>query len=93
MSNRGKPLRATNNDHRCQALTVMTEWKREHNKEERCPFMARWYVGKNQLCSHHARMEAVALAVEKGYMTRLIIPPATPQMGQHPRLMTMKDEK
>lgn len=81
MSNRGKPLRATNDDNRCQALTVMTGWKREHNKEERCPFMAKWSVGKNQLCSHHARMEAVALAVEKGYMTRLIIPPCNSANG------------
>ena len=93
MSNRGKPLRATNDDNRCQALTVMPEWKREHGKDERCPFMAKWSVDKNRLCSHHARMEAVALAIEKGYMTRLIFPAMFPQIGQHPRLMTMKEPK
>jgi hypothetical protein len=76
MSNRGKPMLSKTSDDRCEALTIMTEWKRQHKREERCPFMAKWIVGEHQFCLHHARCEAVAIGVEKGYIKRIAVPPA-----------------
>jgi hypothetical protein len=84
MSKRGKASLATEDNNRCEALTVMTEWKKAHNKEERCPFMARWTVQGHQFCMHHMRVEAVAIGVEKGLIKRMFIPPAT--SGQRVRI-------
>jgi hypothetical protein len=74
MSNRGKPAKATSDDNRCEALAIMTEWKRSNKREERCPFMAKWAVQGHQFCMHHARVQAVAICVEKGLMRRLAAP-------------------
>ena len=75
MSNLEKPLLSTIDKDRREALTVMTEWKKAHKKEERCPFMAKWLVDGRAFCMHHARQEAVAIALEKGYAKRIVRPP------------------
>lgn len=84
MSNRGRPKLATADDDRCEAATVMTEWKKSKKLEERCPFMAKWSVGSHQFCMHHTRMQAVALGVEKGFIKRLVLP--QPIAGQRVRI-------
>jgi hypothetical protein len=84
MSERGRPSRATSNDDRCEALAIMTRWKRSKGIEERCPFMAKWVVQGHEFCMHHARVQAVAICVEKGFMKRLAAP--IPVAGQRVRL-------
>ncbi len=75
---------ATDTANRCEAATVMTEWKKYHKKEERCPFQAKWVVQGHKFCMHHARMEAVAIGVERGYIKRVYAP--APIAGQRARL-------
>ena len=84
MSNRGKPLLSNSDADRCEALTVMTKWKIANKRQERCPFMARYSVQGRQFCSHHARMEAVAICVEAGQMKRLALP--VQRMGDRVRV-------
>lgn len=67
-------MQATSNDDRCEALTVMTDWKRANKCEQRCPFMAKYLVQGHQFCMHHARVEAVAICAEKGFIKRLSRP-------------------
>jgi hypothetical protein len=88
MSKRGKPLLATTIDNRCEAATVMTEWKKARKREERCPFMAKWAVQGHQFCMHHARIEAVAICVEKGYAKRIYAPPTV--AGQRAKIASSK---
>ena len=83
MSRRGKPLIADSDADRCEALTVMTEWKVRNKKEQRCPFKARYVVQGHQFCSHHTRVEAVAICMERKDIRRLILPPS--QSGQRVR--------
>ncbi len=84
MSNRGRPKLATADDNRCEAATIMTEWKRMKRREERCPFMAKWSIKGHQFCMHHARIEAVAIGIEQGFIKRMHIPP--PIVGQRVRI-------
>ena len=77
MSNRGKPMLSKLDSDRCEALTVMTEWKQRNKREERCPFMAKYVLQGHQFCMHHTRVEAIAICVEKGLLTRLMAPPPT----------------
>ncbi len=81
---RGKPSLADSDDDRCVALTMMTEWKKAHKREERCPFKARWSVQGKQLCRHHMIVEVCAIAMEQGYIQRLYIPPSA--VGQRVRV-------
>lgn len=90
MSNRGKPRIATAPNNRCEALAIMTDWKRRNKIEERCPFMATWTVGKNQFCMHHARCQAVAIACERGDMRRIATVRAA---GQRVRIANTKESK
>lgn len=85
MSNRGKPRLATKDDNQCEAATVMTEWKIAKKRPQRCPFMAKWVVQGKQFCMHHARMEAIAIGIEKGFITRVIVP--HPIAGQRVKVM------
>ncbi len=89
MSRRGRALQATSNDDRCEALTVMTDWKVRNKREQRCPFMAKYLVQGHQFCMHHARVEAVAICAEKGLLTRLARP--VPVFGA--RAIVMQKEK
>ena len=84
MSNRGKPSIATSNDDRCEALSIMTAWKRSKKVEERCPFMARYAMQGRQFCMHHARVEAMAICYEKGFLKRIVAP--VPVVGARVRV-------
>ena len=85
MSNRGKPLVADSDSDRCEALTVMTPWKIAHQREQRCPFKARYIVQGHHFCSPHARMEAVAICMEQDDMKRL---PSQPRQDGQRVLLT-----
>jgi hypothetical protein len=84
VSTRGRPKLSESDDDRCEALTVMTRWKRENKKDGRCPFVAKWIVEGHQFCTHHARCEAVAIGIEKKFITRILNPP--PVAGQRVRI-------
>ena len=88
MSNRGKRMLEDKDANRCQALTVMTEWKKAHHKEERCPFMARWDIHGKLFCRHHAVSEMFAIGLERGDIIRTTTP--SPILGQHVRVVKMK---
>ena len=75
MSRRGRPTVADRDVDRCEALTVMTEWKKAHKKEQRCPFTARWLVQSSKFCRHHAVCESFAIGMERGDIKRLSTPP------------------
>jgi hypothetical protein len=75
MSNRGTPRLAQHDDERCQALTVMTEWKKAHNVEQRCPFAVKYLVEEKRLCFRHTTMECLAIAIERGDAQRVLYPP------------------
>jgi hypothetical protein len=77
---RGRPLVADVDSERCQALTVMTEWKKANKREERCPFVSRYSVQGKEFCRHHAVMEAMAICVERGDVSRIPRPPRSPGM-------------
>jgi hypothetical protein len=91
VNNRGKPLLSKSDDDRCEALTVMTTWKIERKKDQRCPFKAKMLVDEHQFCSHHARKEAVAICLEKGYIKRIFIPHA--QFGERVHVVTKEVKK
>ena len=78
---RGRPLFAENECERCQALTVMTTWKKLNKREPRCPFVARYSIGKKHFCRHHTVMEAMAMMIERGQVRR--IPYLLPRLDQH----------
>ena len=88
MSNRGKPLVADSDTDRCEALTVMTQWKIAHKREQRCPFKARYVVRGKQFCTHHMRVEAVAIFMEQFDITWL--PIVRQQVGQHVLTVSQK---
>ena len=73
---KGKRRIADSDSERCEAMTVMTEWKRRKQIEQRCPFLARWVVQGKLLCRHHAVNEAIAIGMERGDVKR--ISPPTP---------------
>ena len=85
---RGRPLVADRDCERCQALTGMTRWKTENKKEQRCPFMSKYLVEDKELCRHHAVMDAMALALERGVVKR--IPRSQPRVDQ--RVQIIKDK-
>ena len=77
---RGRPLISDSDLERCEALTVMTEWKKLNKREQRCPFMSKYLVDGKEFCRHHAVMEAMAIAIERGTVKR--IPRAHPRQDQ-----------
>lgn len=60
---RGHQARADNPKDQCEAITVMTEWKRRKGIDSRCPFFARLSIGGKRLCHKHAQIEALAILV------------------------------
>lgn len=78
---RGRPLVANSDAERCEALTVMTEWKIRNKREQRCPFVSKFFISGHAFCRHHAVMEAMAITMEKGIMTKIQRP--VPVAGQH----------
>ena len=80
MSSRGKPLLADSESNRCEALTVMTEWKVKNHKEQQCPFAIKLSVGTKRLCYRHALLESLAISINNG--TAHILPqPPRPKYG------------
>jgi hypothetical protein len=71
---KGRPRIANNDAERCQALTVMTEWKRRSGREQRCGFEAKYSVEDKRLCRHHAVQEVFAIGLEKGLIKRIVVP-------------------
>lgn len=78
MSNRGKPRLATSAKDQCEALTVMTEWKRTRGIDQRCPYMAKFVINRKRLCLRHAFCEALAMAVSSGDAMLIPAPPRPP---------------
>lgn len=72
---KGQPLVAKDKEHQCQAVTAETRWKREKKRDLRCPFYARFQIGKKRLCLRHAHLEALALMLKDKKAIRLPIPP------------------
>ena len=76
MGHRGKPLVADSDDNRCQAITILTPWKKERKVADlRCPFMVKLAVGKKKLCYRHALLESLAILVSDGTAKILPQPP------------------
>jgi hypothetical protein len=78
MSNRGKPRVANSEKDQCQALTVMTEWKRKHGIDQRRPYAAKFDMKGKRLCLRHAFCEALAIAVKSGDAKLIPAPPRLP---------------
>jgi len=87
MGRRGKPLVADEDKDRCEALTVMTEWKKANHKEQQCPFVVKLSIGKKRLCYRHAILESLAILLIEGRAQILPSPPR-PKYSQVP---TIKD--
>lgn len=81
---------AQKDEDRCEALTVMTEWKRLHKVDQRCPFIAKWRVQEKQLCYKHAMMESLAVCAENGFASRIFRPVISNPGG---RVATVKDQQ
>jgi uncharacterized protein (DUF2126 family) len=63
---RGRPAEAENSADQCEALTVMTEWKKEQKIEPRCPFVAKVRIDGISLCNKQAAIESLAVLIESG---------------------------
>ena len=74
---RGRPLVANYDGERCEGLTPMTEWKIANKREQRCIFVSKYRVSGHQFCRSHAVMEAMAICVERGIVTRIPRHPRT----------------
>ena len=85
---RGRPLMANGDHERCMALTVMTEWKIANKREQRCPFQSKYAAGHKELCRHHAVMEAMAIAMERGDVRRIQRP--VPKMDKRVSIAAAK---
>jgi hypothetical protein len=71
---RGSPRLPENDGHRCQAVTIETEWKRRNKTDLRCPFFARLEINGKRLCNKHAEIEAVATLINLGKARRIMMP-------------------
>ena len=87
---RGRPILANKDSDRCEALTVMTEWKKRNKREQRCPFRATYTVQSKTLCRHHAVVEAMAICVERGDVKRV---PVMRQPGMRVAAVNTKEDK
>lgn len=74
-SKRGLPLAADRPENQCEAVTIMTRWKRERKIGPRCPFYAKFRVNGKQLCLKHSHLEALFLLLRDGKAKRLPLPP------------------
>lgn len=86
---RGRPTISQSDADRCEALTVMTQWKIDNKREERCPFTVRWLVQGHGFCRHHAVLESFAIGMERGDIKR--VAPMPPVSGH--RVRTIKARK
>ena len=63
---RGRAMHAINDKDRCEAITILTEWKRANKVEPQCPFFAKLIIDEKRLCSRHAMLEAIAVLLTQG---------------------------
>ena len=84
---KGRARTTENDNERCVAATVMTEWKIKNKQDRRCPFIAKVFLNGKQLCHRHAQLEALGWMVETKKATVI---PQLPRPTPYSRVTVVK---